>query len=134
MKDRIVLVLILFLAFSLRFWKLGSYPAINADEASIAYDAYSLIQTGRDQHGNSWPIHFQSFNDYKPGFYIYLVIPFVKLLGLTEWAVRIPGALTGVISVWVLYLLVQEVFGKKDYSLATIASFLLAISPWHVHF
>jgi len=134
MKDRTVLVLILFLAFSLRFWKLGSYPAINADEASIGYDAYSLIQTGRDQHGNSWPIHFQSFNDYKPGLYIYLVIPFVKLLGLTEWAVRIPGALTGVITVWVLYLLVKEVFGKKDYSLATIASFLLAISPWHVHF
>src|SRR3989304_8512132 len=78
------------LACFLRFYHLGSYPALNADEAAIGYNAYSLIQTGRDEHGNFWPIHFQSFNDYKPGFYFYLVVPFVKMLGLNEWAVRVP--------------------------------------------
>ena len=87
---KIFLVLIIVLAFVLRFYRLADYPALNADEAAIAYNAYSLIETGLDEHGNSWPVHFQSFNDFKPGGYFYLVLPFVKFLGLTEWAVEYP--------------------------------------------
>src|SRR4030065_2435625 len=92
-NKKVILFFILLLAYVLRFWKLDSYPALNADEAAIGYNAYSLIETGNDEHGNSWPIHFQSFNDYKPGLYFYLVLPFEKVLGLNEWAVRLPGAI-----------------------------------------
>ncbi|MFC1625997.1 ArnT family glycosyltransferase [Patescibacteria group bacterium] len=127
-----LIILILALAALLRFYKLGSYPAFNADEAAIGYNAYSLIETGMDEHANPWPIHFQSFNDYKPGFYFYLVTPFVRVLGLNEWAVRIPGALIGVLSVFVVYLLVKELFKEEKYALASCL--LLAISPWHIHF
>ena len=70
-KQRLFLIAILGLAFLLRFYLLGRYPALNADEAAIGYNAYSLLETGRDEHGNSWPIHFQSFNDFKPGLYFY---------------------------------------------------------------
>lgn len=128
----LILLGIIVLAVVVRFYKLDQLPALNADEASNGYDAYSLILTGKDQHGNPWPIHFQSFNDYKPGLYVYLDLPFIKLLGLTIWAVRIPGALAGVLSVYVIYLLVKELFGKERLALA--ASFFLAISPWHIHF
>ena len=107
---KIILVAIIVLAFVVRFWHLNSYPALNADEASIGYDAYSLIQTGHDQHGNAWPIDFQSFNDYKPGLYVYMVMPFVKVLGLTEFAVRMPTAFIGVLAVSAVYLLVLELF------------------------
>ena len=126
------LFVIILLAFLLRFYRLGSYPALNADEAAIGYNAYSLIQTGMDEHGNPWPIHFQSFNDFKPGLYFYLVLPFVKALGLNEWAVRIPGALAGVGTVAVLYYLVKRQF--SDEKLALVSSLFLAISPWHIHF
>lgn len=131
-KQRLFLLIILVLAFLLRFYRLGNYPALNADEAAIGYNAYSLLETGQDEHGNSWPIHFQSFNDFKPGFYFYLVMPFVKVLGLNEWAVRIPGALAGVLTVWVVYLLVLELFSNKKHAL--LAALFLAISPWHIHF
>src|SRR5260221_145851 len=110
---KFILIAIIVLAFVLRFYHLNSYPALNADEASIGYDAYSLLQTGHDQHGNAWPIDFQSFNDYKAGLYVYVVLPFVKILGLNEWAVRIPNAFIGVLSVPVIYLLVLELFQKK---------------------
>ncbi len=136
------LFLILLLAFVLRFWRLGDYPALNADEAAIGYNAYSLIETGMDEHGNSWPIHFQSFNDYKPGLYFYLVLPLVKFFGLNEWSVRIPNAFLGVTTVYLLYLLVIELIAKQKDSqqkinsqlIGLIASFFLAISPWHIHF
>ena len=123
---------IILLAFVLRFYRLADYPALNADEAAIGYNAYSLLTTGMDEHGNPWPIHFQSFNDFKPGLYFYLVLPFVKLLGLTELAVRIPGALIGVATVLALYFLVKELF--KSERLALVSSLFLAISPWHLHF
>src|SRR3990167_8200568 len=137
---KILLLLIIILAFVLRFWKLDSYPALNADEAAIGYNAYSLLETGKDEHGNPWPIHFQSFNDYKPGLYFYLVLPFVKFIGLSEWAVRIPGAALGVATVYLIYLLTKELFKDNQSRItnhespAIIASLFLAISPWHIHF
>jgi len=130
--NKLFIWLIVLLAFVLRFYRLADYPALNADEAAIGYNAFSLIETGKDEHGNPWPIHFQSFNDFKPGLYFYLVLPFVKVLGLTELSVRIPGALIGVLTVFVLYFLVKELF--KNERLALVSSLFLAISPWHLHF
>ena len=131
-----LIILILVLASFLRFYKLGTYPALNADEASIGYDAYSLLKTGMDQHGNPWPVHFQSFNDYKPGLYEYLVIPFVKFFGLNAWSVRIPNAFLGVLSVLIIYLLVEELFSswERGKTVALTSALFLAISPWHLQF
>ncbi|MCX6724740.1 MAG: glycosyltransferase family 39 protein, partial [Candidatus Shapirobacteria bacterium] len=128
---------IIILAAVLRLYNLQNYPAgLNADEAAIGYNAYSLTQTGRDEHEIPWPIHFKSFGDYKPGFYFYLVLPFVKFLGLNIWSVRLPAAFLGILSVLVLMLLVKEIFEEKHlanrYSL--LSGFFLAISPWHLHF
>jgi len=142
-RNRFVLLIILLLAFFLRFYRLGDFPALNADEAAIGYNAYSLIQTGADEHGNPWPIHFQSFNDYKPGLYFYIVLPFIKFFGLNAWTVRTPGAFLGVLTVLITYLIVRELkidigqLRKKKISpevFPLIASFFLAISPWHIHF
>ncbi len=130
--SKLILLLIIVAASILRLYKLTTYPALNADEAAIGYNAYSLLETGKDEHGNPWPIHFQSFNDYKPGLYFYMVLPFVKFLGLNELAVRLPATLLGIASIYVIYLLVKELFSKER--LALIAALFLAISPWHIHF
>lgn len=129
---KLYIVLIILLAFVLRFYQLGELPALNADEAALGYNAYSLLETGKDEHGNPWPIHFQSFNDYKPGLYVYLIMPLIKIFGLSIWTVRIPGALLGVATVWVIYLLVRKLDKRKLFAL--LSALLLAISPWHIHF
>jgi len=132
-RIKIYLVLIITLAAFLRFWQIDKYPAgFNADEAAYGYNAYSLIQTGKDEFGHPWPVHLVSFADYKPGGTAYLAIPFVKLFGLNELSVRLPSLLFGVVSVFLIFLLVQELFGL--YYLSLIASFFLTISPWHIHF
>ena len=129
----ILVFFIILLAAVLRLWNLEKYPAgLNADEAAIGYNVYSLILTGKDEHGASWPLHFKSFADYKPGGYFYIVLPFVKILGLNELAVRLPSALLGTLAVLGIFLLVKELFGSPN--LALIASFFLAVSPWHIHF
>lgn len=127
----IVLSLIV-LAAVLRLWNLGNYPPLNADEAAIGYNAWSILQTGRDEHGEFFPIHFKSFGDYKPGLYFYIVIPFVKLLGLNEWAVRLPSALAGIGTVYIVYLLAKLLW--QDEVLGLVWAAILAILPWHIHF
>jgi 4-amino-4-deoxy-L-arabinose transferase-like glycosyltransferase len=131
-SKKIFLILIIFLAAFLRLYRLGDYPPLNADEAAIGYNAWSLIQTGKDEHGEVWPLHFKSFGDYKPGGYFYIVLPFVKVLGLNEWAVRLPSALMGIATVYLVYLLAKTLW--KDEFLGLVWAALLTISPWHIHF
>ena len=65
--------LVLFVHLAVRVVGLNSSPAsINWDEASLGYNAYSLLKTGKDEYGNPWPVALRSFNDYKPALYSYL--------------------------------------------------------------
>lgn len=136
MKKRIVytiLGLIVALAICLRFYQLGhTPPSPDWDEVALGYDAYSIIHTGRDEFGKFLPVVLRSFDDYKPALYAYLAIPTVYFFGLTVWAVRVPSAVFGVISVIATFYLVKELF--KRYDLALVSSFLLAISPWSIQF
>ncbi len=116
----------------LRLWNLSNYPSgFNADEADLGYNAYSLLLTGRDEHGHAWPINLESFGDFKPAGYAYILIPFIKVLGLNEFAVRLPSAIFGILAVYFIYLFVSEVL---DDSSGLIAAGLLAVSPWHLQF
>lgn len=136
MKNKIfyiVLSVILFLAVAIRFYSLSNIPmGLQQDETSIGYNAYSILETGRDEYGKSFPLNFKAFGEYKLPFSIYLTSASIKLFGLNEFAVRFPFALFGVLTVFVLFLLVYELFGKKE--LALVSAFLLAINPWHIHF
>lgn len=127
------LVLILLIASVLRLWGLGKVPASpDWDEVSLGYNAYSIMQTGRDEYGQFLPIILRSFDDYKPALYAYLAIPSIAIFDLNVFAVRLPSAIFGILTVLATFFLVKELF-KKD-SLALLASFLLAISPWHIQF
>ena len=128
-----ILITLIFLASVLRLWNLNGFPAgFNADEAAIGYNAYSLIQTGKDEYGTAWPLQFKSFGDFKPGLYLYFTIPFVAFFGLNEWAVRLPSAILGIGTVILIYFLAKQVFQSRAVGL--LASLFLAISPWHLHF
>lgn len=132
-KKNKILLIILLLASVLRLWDLqGIPPHLRNDEAALGYNAYSILKTGRDEHGQFLPIIFQSFGDWKMGLYIYLTVPFIAILGLNELAVRLPSALAGIVSVLVIYGVAIELFNKKR--AAYLASFLLAISPLFVPF
>ena len=127
------LVVILLLAAILRLWKLGSIPPhLTPDEAALGYNAYSILKTGKDEYGQFLPIIFKSFGDYKPGLYVYLTVPSVAIFGLTEFATRLPSALAGIISVYLIYLITSQLFKNKRISL--ISSFIMAITPWTIFF
>lgn len=129
----ILLVFIILLAAVLRLYQLGVVPAApDWDEAALGYNAYSILLTGKDEYGQFMPIVLQSFDDYKPALYMYFIVPLIPLFGLDIIAVRLPSAIMGILTVLATYFLVKELFKRKD--LALVASFLLAISPWHIQF
>lgn len=137
--SNIIFLLILMVSVFLRFYQLGvNPPSLDWDEASIGYNAYSVLQTGADEYGNRFPLSFRSFDDYKPPVYVYLSVPSVALFGLNEFAVRLPAALIGIGAVAVVYLLVKEILLNWDKNkrecIALASAFFLAISPWHLQF
>ena len=133
-KIYVGLILLVFItAFILRFYKLGEVPnGLYRDETAIGYNAYSILETGKDEHNNYLPTYFKSFGDHKLPAYIYLTSASIKIFGLNALAVRFPSALLGSLSVILLYFLIKEF--TKDRWLPLIASFFLAINPWHLHF
>ncbi len=104
-----------------------SPPTLNADEATNAYDAYSILKTGKDQYGNFMPLRFKSFGDYKLPLLTYLAVPFIKIFGLTETGIRMVNFPFVFFFPIIIFLLTQELFNKKNISL--LASFLSALAP-----
>lgn len=129
---KFLLFTIIALAAFLRLYRLSEIPpGVNRDEASIGFTAYSLLQTGKDEYGRSFPLSFESFGDWKLPLYIYTTIPFVGLLGLSELAVRLPSALAGIFTIGALFVLVRILF--RNVPLALLSSLILSLSPWHIH-
>ena len=139
----LAIVIVIFASF-LRLYKLDSIPSsLYWEEAALGYDAFSIAQTGKDHHGNSFPfVAFTSFGDYKPSGYFYAVVPFIKLLGLSEWSVRLPSATSGVATVvgigfLVHYLskslwpLTSDRFHRLSFLVGLVVA---ATSPWLIQF
>ena len=149
MKNRVILTLIILLSIFLRLWKITEVPvSLFGDELDVGYQAYSILKTGRDYNGNFLPLHFHSQAEWRTPLYLYSAVPTVAVFGISPLGVRLPAAFFGILGVWAMYLMVSEMVNgqwsmirnKKNnliinnQSLPIVASFLLAISPWHIQY
>ncbi|MBU1322428.1 hypothetical protein KKE75_00010 [Patescibacteria group bacterium] len=116
---------IILLAILVRFVGLSALPpALNRDEAALGYNAYSILKTGKDEHGQKFPLAFKSIGDYKMPLYIYAAVLPVKLFGLNDFSIRFWSAFAGVISVIMIYLITKK----------PLAALLMALNPWAVFY
>lgn len=129
MNSKLLLIGIIALFLLTRLYKITEIPAsLYWDEASIGFNAYSVILTGKDEWGDFLPLHFRAFGEFKLPIYIYTVALFEKLFGLNEFAVRFPATLFSLGSVILTYLLTFKILNKK--SVALFAAFFMTVSPW----
>ncbi|MBI4034905.1 MAG: glycosyltransferase family 39 protein [Candidatus Chisholmbacteria bacterium] len=121
------------LAGGLRLFGLAhNPPALDWDEVSMGYNAYSILKTGRDEFGRQWPIYFRALDDDKLPMYTYLTAGSIAVFGYNDWAVRFPSAALGTLTVLVVGVLVYLLWA--DRRLAVIAAGLMAILPWQIQF
>jgi len=128
----IILLLILAAAILIRVIALDRVPPpLFRDEAEKGYNAWCLWKTGCDYEGRRLPLFINVFGTHTSAIYQYATAPFVGVLGLKVWVVRLTAALAGIATVVFLYLLARALF---DVPTALVAAAVLAISPWHVCF
>jgi len=140
--NKFLICLVLLLATFLRFYKLDSLPiSLFGDEIDIGYQAWSLITTGKDYTGHSFPLYFKSLTEWRMPGLVYLTAPIVGLLGPTTLSVRILPAFFGVLNILLLYILVRSLYpdkkikiGKISLDLGIVSAFFLSISPWHIQY
>lgn len=125
----LAVLVVTLLAFVLRAMWLDQAPkGALIDEAHFGYIAYSLVETGKDEHGIPWPIIFKGFGDQKLPAYGYVLVPVVKLIGLSTFAIRVPSLIAGTLLVIAMYLLLREL--EFDHRLALVGAFFTAVNPW----
>src|SRR5579863_3427929 len=104
-------------------------PALAQDEACDGYDAYSILTTGRDHHGNFMPLVMQGFNDYRMPLFQYSLVPLVGLFGLKTAVVRLGAAIWGIVDLVAITIAAGLLLGWPG---AAAAALLGALMPWHV--
>ncbi len=105
-------------------------PGLHPDEACNGYDAYSILKTGRDQHGNFLPLVIQGFDDYRMPLFDYSLVPLVGAFGLEPAAIRLGAALWGVADQAAIAAMAGLLLGWPG---AAMAAVLVALSPWQLH-
>lgn len=132
----LILSIILFIAFFLRFYKLDQIPAgLHGDGASQAYNAFSILNTGLDRYGQPLPILFRNNGSYQPPVYTYLTVIPLLIFGNTVFAAYFISAFAGVILVLITYLFTYQLLNLPNkFIFALISSFIVAIAPWAVFF
>lgn len=130
-REFLYVFILIILGTVLRLVQLGSLPAVlHRDETAIAYNAYSLLQTGRDEHGEAWPLNFRSFGDYKLPGLIYSTVLSVATWGLTPFAARFPTALAAIMTIPAVFWLTKEIGWNRR--VALILAGLLTFDFWHI--
>jgi len=126
------LYLILFLALVIfaRFTLLTtSPPGFYVDEASIAYNAYTIATTGLDEHHCSFPVFFQAFGEFKSPLYIYSHSLLLQLLPPSILTSRLTSALWGLAALGIFFLLAHTL--THHFPTSLLATIFLATNPIH---
>ncbi len=72
---------------------------MNQDGTMAGVEAFCLLSGGTDQYGTSWPTYFEAWQfSQMSTLYSYLLIPFIKLLGLSKFSLRLPMLLMSLIA------------------------------------
>ena len=127
---KIIVILVIILGSMIRIIGIDKQPsALNVDEISSGYEAFSILHYGIDRNGKFLPVFLQAWGSGQNALLTYLIIPFMTILGTNILSVRLPMAIISSISLIVMYKLLRKIGNKK---IALIGLIFFAICPWHI--
>lgn len=131
-KHFIILFIIICLGLLLRLYRLSEPLALDVDEYSIGYNAFSIAHAGIDEWGFRFPLFFRAFGDYKLPFDIYFVALLFKIFGTHDFLIKIPALVCGILFIPLIYSLSLLVF--KNRAAALLGALLTAVSPYGIFY
>ena len=114
---------------------LGYSPAYLAhDEVFYALSAHSIAFTGQDLNGRFLPLYFQWPARLDPHMWfqpipVYFTALFLRVLPVSEWAVRLPTLLVGMTDIVLVYFIAARICQSELAPIAAAA--LLTLTPAH---
>lgn len=120
------LLLIIFVGFIIRLLPFN-FPFFNIEETRIAYRGFVISQIGKDELGRSFPLLFNSLNDYQLPLVSYITAFGEFLFGKGDFGARIPFILIGTLLILLVYQ-IAKFFSPKSY-IWILSSTLIAFSP-----
>jgi 4-amino-4-deoxy-L-arabinose transferase-like glycosyltransferase len=124
-RDLVIAGALFVVALLLRVLFVGQVPwLLTGDEGSGGLSAMAFIS---GHQNNLFSIGWYSF----PSLYFYVQSLSIRLFGQTVVALRVPSALAGALTVFGLYFLVREAFGRWA---AILSASYLAAFHFHIHF
>jgi 4-amino-4-deoxy-L-arabinose transferase-like glycosyltransferase len=120
-RERCAVALLLAACAVLDLYRLAVPPLFDQDEGNYAEIAAEIVQTGDPVtlhvNGRPWYVH--------PPFYMWLVAATGRLVGFSEWSVRIWSALFSIVAVYATVLLGRALFGPR---VGLLAGAMLAVT------
>ena len=123
-------MIVLFGAMLRLVWTGHGPNGLNRDEAALAYNAYLLAETGKDEWGRAFPVALESFGDFKLIGYPLLLVPVFKVVPLDEFSdflVRLPSVFAGISLIGLAFAFARRWLFSEKWSL--LFSFLIATTP-----
>ena len=113
---------------------LGHAPIyLHEAEVLFALHAEAIATTWRDTNGRLLPLYFQmpqiGFNVWFHPMVVYAMVPWLKILPLSEAAIRFPSVVVGLTDVVLIYFIAARIFRSERWGL--LAAALLALTPSH---
>lgn len=118
-KSGFLLTLVSIIAITLIFINLGQNHLIPWDEAIYAKVAKNMVV-----NNNYLVLHWDTLMSgwfEKPPLYMWMMSVFMKVLGFTALAARIPSAVFGLLTVVVVFLLANKLFNKTAAFISSLA-------------
>lgn len=132
-KLNLLIFPVILLAAFLYFYNLSNNPpGFYSDEAVVAYNAYSILKTGRDEYGQILPVLFRFFGSYTPGLFVYFLVPFIKIFGLSVLTVRGVNAVLMILTGVFLYLFLKKLLPRHNTYFLLLALLCYYLTPWSV--
>ncbi len=132
-KQSFFLVIIISFAAFLYTYKLKSIPnGFYVDEAVVAYNAYSISETGKDIFAQPHPVLFRLLGSYTPPLFIYVSVLFISFFGMEITTFRIISVISALVSVIFFYFTIKRLNIFKTERSCLLLVLFYAISPWLV--
>ena len=127
-NNLLLLSVVVLVALSYFYQVPSNPPGFYIDEASIGYNAYTIAQSGKDEYGESWPLYFRAFGEYKNPVYIYVLAALFRVCGPSILVARLLSATLGVATILLIWWLAYRL--SRIQIVASLVAVSAALTPW----